>query len=163
MNIEICKDNNTYIWGFHVPLNAWYGQDGDNSWDWWICTVHGKPENDNTLELRRFNGECWVKVSENSDTTQAICQWATALRLWWTKCQWFKEEDKQKSLATKQLIKQERHINSLKNLMKHDRKHKSGGSGIRLDIENFRADKTFTDYECTNNHKRFHDFQRSYV
>lgn len=115
------------------------------------------------LELRRFNGECWVKVCENSDTTQAICQWATALRLWWTKCQWFKEEDKQKSLVTKQLIRQERHMNSLKSLMKHDRKHKSGGSGIRLDVENFRADKTFTDYECTNNHHRFHDFQKSYV
>lgn len=146
MDISICKDNNTYIWGFHVPFNAWYGQDGDDSWNWWVCTVHGQPEEDNTLELRRFNGENWVKVRENSDTTQAICQWATSLRLWWTKCHWFKDEDKEKNLVTRQLIKHERHTNSLKNMMRHDRRHKKGGSGIRLDVENFRADKTFTEY-----------------
>lgn len=146
MDISICKDNNTYIWGFHVPFNAWYGQDGDDSWNWWVCTVHGQPKEDNTLELRRFNGENWVKVRENSDTTQAICQWATSLRLWWTKCHWFKDEDKEKNLVTRQLIKHERHTNSLKNMMRHDRRHKKGGSGIRLDVENFRADKTFTEY-----------------
>lgn len=45
-------------------------------------------------------------------------------------------------------------------LMKADRKHKTGGSGIRLDKENFRADKTFTDYECSKN--PMHDFRRAY-
>lgn len=162
MNIEICKDNNTYIWGFHVPLNAWYGCDKEyDSTGWWICTVHGQPEENNTLELRRFNGDRWVKVRENSDTTQAICQWATSLHLWWTKCYWFKNKDKEKSFVTKQLAKHERHINSLKNMMKHDRRHKPGGSGIRLDKENFRADKTITDYECRG--VTMFDFQRSYI
>ena len=153
-NISVCKNTHEYIWGQHIPLNAWYGCD---SVGWWFCTVHGKPENDNELELRRFNGSCWIKVCENSETTRNICQWATSLRLWWTKCHWFKEEDAQKSLVTKH----ERHINGLKNMMKHSRKHKSGGSGIRLSKENYYADKTMTDYECSKN--PLHDFKRYYI
>ena len=160
MNISVCDNDNTYIWGFHVPLNAWYGQDGDDSWNWWICTVHGQPEEDNTLELRRFNGENWVKVRENSDTTQEICQWATSLRLWWTKCHWFNDVDKQKHLATRHITKHEHYMNNLKPMMKHSRKHKSGGSGIRLDKENFCADKTITDYECRK--VALNDFSRVY-
>lgn len=156
INISVCENNHEYIWGQHIPLNAWYGCD---SVGWWFCTVHGKPENDNELELRRFDGSRWIKVRENSETTRNICQWATAMHLWWTKCHWWKEEDAQKRLVTKQY----NHMKSIENMMRHDRKHKSGGSGIRLDVENFRADKTFTDYECTNNHHRFHDFQKSYV
>lgn len=46
------------------------------------------------------------------------------------------------------------------NMMKHSRKHKSGGSGIRLKKENYYARKTFTDYECSNN--PLHDFRRYY-
>lgn len=153
MKIKICKDPHTYIWNFHIPLNAWYGCDSKG---WWLCTVHGEPEEENTLELRRFNGECWVKVREYSSTTQNICQWATTMRLWWTKCHWFKDEDRQKSLVTKQ----QAHIKSLQNMMRHERKHKSGGSGIRLDKENYYADKTITDYECRKN--TMHDFRRVY-
>lgn len=153
MNICVCKDTHTYIWGQHIPLNAWYGEDNVS---WWFCTVHGEPEEDNTLELRRFNGGRWIKVRENSATTKNICQWATTMHLWWTKCHWFKEEDKQKSLVTKQ----DAHIKSIQNMMRHDRKHKSGGSGIRLDKENHYANKTMTDYECSK--KPMHDFQRVY-
>lgn len=43
-------------------------------------------------------------------------------------------------------------------MMKHDRKHKTGGSGIRLDKENYYADKTVTDYECRG--KSLNDFPR---
>lgn len=154
MDISVCENNHEYIWGQHIPLNAWYGCD---SVGWWFCTVHGKPENDNELELRRFNGERWIKVREKSTTTKNICQWATTMRLWWTKCHWWKEEDTQKSLVTKQ----DAHIKSIQNMMRHDRKHKKGGSGIRLDVENFRADKTITDYECRN--VTMHDFQRYYI
>ena len=154
MDISICKNPHEYIWGQHIPLNAWYGCD---SVGWWFCTVHGKPENDNELELRRFNGSHWIKVCENSETTRNICQWATTMRLWWTKCHWWKEEDAQKSLVTKH----DRHTRSIQNMMKHSRKHKSGGSGIRLDKENYCADKTITDYECSKS--PLHDFQRYYI
>ena len=153
-NISVCKNSHEYIWGQHIPLNAWYGCD---SVGWWFCTVHGKPENGNELELRRFNGTCWIKVREDSETTQNICQWATTMRLWWTKCHWWKEEDLQKSLVTKH----DRHTRSIQNMMKHSRKHKSGGSGIRLDKENYCADKTITDYECSKS--PLHDFQRYYI
>ena len=153
MNISVCKNSHEYIWGQHIPLNAWYGCD---SISWWFCTVHGKPENDNELELRRFDGSRWYKVRENSETTRNICQWATTMRLWWTKCHWWKEEDKQKNLVTRQ----DQHIRSIQNMMKHARKHKSGGSGIRLDKENYCADKTFTDYECSR--VTMHDFQQYY-
>ena len=51
-------------------------------------------------------------------------------------------------------------MNNIENMMRHDRRHKRGGSGIRLDVENFRADKTFTDYECRG--VAMHDFQRAY-
>lgn len=156
MNISICTNNHTYIWSQHIPLNAWYGQDKEDSSGWWFCTVHGKPEEDNTLELRRFDGVRWIKVRENSDTTRNICQWATSLHLWWTKCHWFKDEDRQKSLVTRQ----NKHLNDIQNLMRHSRKHKKGGSGIRLDKENYYADKTITDYECCKT--TLHDFQRIY-
>lgn len=153
-NILVCKNTHEYIWGQHIPLNAWYGCD---ELGWWFCTVHGKPENDNELELRRFDGSRWIKVCENSETTRNICQWATTMRLWWTKCHWWKEEDFQKSLVTKH----DRYTRGIQNMMKHSRKHKSGGSGIRLDKENFRADKTITDYECRK--ITMHDFQRYYI
>ena len=153
-NISVCKNTHEYIWGQHIPLNAWYGCD---SVGWWFCTVHGKPENDNELELRRFNGERWIKVREQSVTTKNICEWATTMHLWWTKCHWWKEDDLQKSLVTKH----DRHTRSIQNMMKHSRKHKSGGSGIRLDKENYCADKTITDYECSKS--PLHDFQRYYI
>ena len=153
MNISVCKNNYEYIWNQHIPLNAWYGCD---SVGWWFCTVHGKPEMGNDFDLRRFYCTCWIKVREDSETRQNICQWATTMRLWWTKCHWFKEEDTQKNLVTRQ----ERHIRNIQAMMHHARTHKSGGSGIRLDKENFRADKTFTDYECSKN--PLHDFIQSY-
>ena len=78
------------------------------------------------------------------------------MHLWWTKCHWWKEEDLQKSLVTKH----DRHTRNIQNMMKHSRKHKSGGSGIRLDKENFHSDKTITDYECRG--VTMFDFQRSY-
>lgn len=155
MNICICKDAHTYIWGQHIPYNAWYGQDETG---WWFCTVHGVSE-DNTLTLRRYNGTRWVEVQENSRTTQNICAWATHRGLWWTKVHWFKDEDKQKSLVAKQIIKHDSYMNHYQNLMKHDRKHKKSG-GIRLDKENFYANKIFTDYECSNN--PVHDFKQYY-
>ena len=151
MNINICNDSYTYIWNQHIPLNAWYGQDDES---WWFCTVHGKSE-DNSLELRRFNGTRWIKVYENSSTTQAICAWATHKRLWWTSVHWFNEEEEQKSLVARR----NNSFNKYANMMKHDRKHKKG-NGIRLDKENFYASKIFTDYECSNN--PVHDFRQYY-
>lgn len=150
MQIFICDNKHTYIWNQHIPLNAWYGQDGIS---WWFCTKHWKEEN-YTLTLYRFNGVRWVKLCESSETTRKIYQWASVNRLWRTKCYWFKEEDKQKSFVTKQY----QHEKMIQSLMSHDRKHKSGGSGIRLDKENFFADRTFTDYECTD--KALNDFPR---
>ena len=153
MKIHVCNNPHEYIWGQHIPLNAWYGCDSKS---WWFCTVHGEPEEENTLELRRFNGERWIKVRENSVTTKNICQWASVNKLWWTKCYWFKEEDKQKSLVAKHNA----HSKRIENIMRHDRKHKTGGSGIRLDKENYYADKLVTDYECRK--IPMHDFQRFY-
>ena len=40
------------------------------------------------------------------------------------------------------------------NMMKHNRKHKSGGGGSRIN------NRSVTDYECTNN--PLHDFRRCY-
>ena len=40
------------------------------------------------------------------------------------------------------------------NMMKHNRKHKSGGGGTRIN------NRSVTDYECTNN--PLHDFRRCY-
>lgn len=157
MKICICKDAHTYIWGQHIPFNAWYGQDGLS---WWFCTAHGKSE-DKSLELYRFNGVRWVKMREQSVTTNVIYQWAEHYNLWWTKVHWFKtEEDRQKSLVAKQILKHESHIRKIENLMKHTRKQKKGGSGIRLDEENYYANKLFTDYECCS--RPMHDFRRYY-
>ena len=149
MNIYICDNTHTYIWGQHIPYNAWYGQDAKS---WWFCTVHGKSE-DNSLILYRFNGERWIKNQEKSATTLKICAWANAAALWWTKVYWFKEDDKQKSLVAKQHNK----FNKYESLMKHDRKHKKSG-GSMLYKENFYANKTFTDYECRN--IPIHDFRK---
>jgi len=149
MKIHICNDTHTYIWGQHIPFNAWYGQD---SLSWWFCTAHGKSE-DKSLELYRFNGMRWIKMRECSHTTHTIYQWAEHYNLWWTKVHWFKDEDRQKSLVAKQ----DNHLHSIANLMKHSRKHKKGGSGIRLDKENYYAQHTFTDYECSN--RPLHDFR----
>lgn len=152
MNIEICNDNYTYIWNQHIPKGAWYGKDEKS---WWFCTVHKKSD-DNTLELRRFNGTRWIKVQENSKTTQDICAWATHRKLWWTKVQWLQEEDRKKRCVAQR----DNHINKYKVMMKHDRKHKKSGSGIRLDKENFYANKSFTDYECSS--RPMHDFIKYY-
>lgn len=152
MKINICNDSNTYIWGQHIPFNAWYGQD-DSSW--WFCTAHGKSDDD-SLWLYRFNGERWIKTYETSTTTKNICQWAECAGLWWTKCHWFKDEDRQKSLVAKQ----DSHMKSIQNMMRHERRHKAGGSGIRLDKENYYADKTITDYECKK--VALNDFPRAY-
>lgn len=142
MSINVCNDNYTYIWNQHIPLGAWYGQDENG---WWFCTVHKKSE-DNTLELRRFNGTRWVKIQENSRTTQNICAWATYKRLWYTKCQWFREEDKQRRCVTQH----DNHVKRIQNMMKHDRKHKKSSSGIRLDKDYFYAEMIVTDYACCN-------------
>lgn len=150
-NICVCNDDYTYIWNQHIPKGAWYGQDETG---WWFCTVHKKSE-DNTLELRRFNGTRWIKVYENSRTTQDICAWATHRRLWWTKVHWFKDEDRTKSLVARH----DSYIKSYQMMMKHDRKHKKG-SGIRLDKENFYADKLIIDYECSS--RPMHDFRTYY-
>lgn len=111
MKIFICNDKDTYILNQHIPFNAWYGCDSQG---WWFCTVHGEPEEDNTLELRRFNGERWIKVREQSATTKNICEWATSMNLWGTKCYWFKTEDRQKSLVAKHY----KHIKSIEKLMR---------------------------------------------
>ena len=151
MKIYICNNAHTYIWGQHIPYNAWYGQDSKS---WWFCTIHGRSD-DGSLVLYRFNGTRWVKVHENSDSTRTIWVWAESNALWWTKVHWFKEEDKQKSLVTKRDNK----FSEYANLMKHSRKHKKSG-GIRLDKENFYANKLFTDYECRN--IPMHDFRQYY-
>lgn len=151
MKINVCNHSQTYIWNQHIPLNAWFGKDSKS---WWFCTEH-KKSTDGSLVLYRFNGTRWEKTNENSDTTRTICAWAEATSLWWTKVHWFKEEDRKKSLVAKQ----DSHRSYYMNLMKHSRKHKNG-VGIRLDKDNYYADKTFTDYECNNN--PMHDFRKYY-
>ena len=151
MEIHICKDAHTYIWGQHIPGGAWYGEDDQS---WWFCTQHGRSD-DGSLVLFRFNGVRWVKSAENTPTTRDIWTWAESAGLWWSKCHWFKEEDKRRSLAAKR----DAHIKKYENLMKHDRKHKKG-CGMRLDKDNYYADKIFIDYECSSN--PMHDFQRFY-
>ena len=47
------------------------------------------------------------------------------------------------------------------NMMRHDRKKKKGGCGVRLDKENFLAKQMQTDYECTK--EPLHDFRRVYI
>ena len=141
MNIEICNDNYTYIWNQHIPLGAWYGQDENG---WWFCTKHKMSKD--TLTLRRFNGVRWLEIEETSRTTQNICAWATHRGLWWTKSQWLMAEDRKKSLVARH----DSHRKSYQNMMKHDRKHKKSGSGIRLDKENFFAYELVTDYACSN-------------
>ena len=150
MKIYICNNSHTYIWGQHIPFGAWYGEDAKS---WWMCTAHGKSEN-GSLVLYRFDGTRWIKSQENSVTTHKIWAWADKYGLWWTKCHWFKEEDKQISLAAKQYL----HEKKRENMMRHTRKHKSGGSGMRLDRENYYADKLIVDYECSS--RPMHDFQR---
>lgn len=152
MKIYICNNKNTYVWGQHIPFNAWYGQDEKS---WWFCTVHGKSE-DNSLVLYRFDDTRWIKTHECSNTTLKICAWAEYHGLWWTKCHWFKEEDRQKSLVAKQCAHEKKYAN----MMKHTRKHKKGSSGMRLDKENYYANKTITDYECSR--IAYHDFPRFY-
>ena len=152
MKICICKNSHTYVWGQHIPFNAWYGQDGIG---WWFCTAHGRTD-DGSLTLYRYNGTRWIKTHENSDTSRKIWQWAESAALWWTKVYWFKDEDKQKSLVARR----DSHMKRIQNLMRHERQHKSGGSGIRLDKENFRADKTITEYECRK--VALNDFPRAY-
>lgn len=120
-----------------------------------FCTVHAKSYDD-SLELRRFNGQRWIKVHELSITTRTICKWATMHNLWWTPVHWFKEEDKNVYAQ----FRQDAYFTELSKLMKHERKHKKSGSGIRLDKENFYANKSITDYECRKN--TMHDFQRVY-
>lgn len=150
--IHICSDTHTWVWGQHIPLNAWYGQDSQG---WWFCTAHGKSE-DNSLVLFRFNGTRWVKAHERSNTTHVICQWAEQHNLWWTKCHWFKEEDKQ----TRLVARHDAHIRDFERMMSHDRKHKKGSSGIRLDKENYYAGIMVIDYECTK--RTMHDFRQYY-
>ena len=150
--IYICKDTNTYVWGQHIPFGAWYGLDAQS---WWFCTAHGK-SSDGSLELYRYNGIRWIKARENSGTTHKIWAWANKHNLWWTKCHWFKEEDRRKSLVAKQ----ELHMRRFKNMMKHERKHKRGSSGIRLDKDNYYADKLIIDYECSS--RPMHDFRTYY-
>jgi hypothetical protein len=154
MKIYVCNNSSTYIWNQHIPFGAWYGLDNKS---WWFCTAHGKSE-DGSLELYRFNGTRWVKAREKSDTTHEIYAWATSKKFWWTKCHWFKEEDKQRSLVAKQITERDNHIRKYESLMAHKGTHKKSGSGIRLDKENFYADKLYTDYECTS--RPMHDFQR---
>ena len=152
MKICVCNNAHTYIWGRHIPFGAWYGQDAKS---WWFCTIHGKSE-DGSLVLFRFNGTRWVKAQENSDTTRKICQWAESKGVWWTKVHWFKEEDNHKRLVAKR----DNHVKSIQSMMKHERVQKKGGSGIRLDKENYCADKMFIDYECSS--RPMHDFRRYY-
>lgn len=113
MKIAICKNTHTYIMNQHIPYGAWYGADSKG---WWFCTAHGKSK-DGSLELYRYNGQRWVKSQENSATTRSVCAWAESAGLWWTKCHWFKDEDRQKSLVAKQ----NDHMKMYENLMKHRR------------------------------------------
>lgn len=152
MIIYICNNSHTYVWNQHIPYGAWYGQDEKS---WWFCTAHGKNE-DKSLTLYRYNGTQWIKTHERSNTTLKIYAWAEHHDLWWTKCHWFKEEDKQKSLVAKH----DSHMKKYENMMKAERKHKKGSNGIRLDKENYYADKLIIDYECSK--KPLHDFQRFY-
>ena len=152
MTINICRNSHTYVWGQHIPLNAWYGEDAHG---WWMCTAHGKSE-DGSLVLYRYNGTRWLKAQEKSATTHTIWAWAEKHGLWWTKVHWFKEEDRQISLVAKQYSQEKRR----ENMMRHTRKHKKSSIGTRLDKENYYADKLIVDYECSN--RPMHDFQRYY-
>ena len=100
MRINICNDAHTYIMNQHIPLGAWYMHDKKG---WVFCTAHGKSK-DGSLELYRYNGVRWIKCRENSTTTRYICAWAEKTGSWWTKCHWFKDENRQKNLATKQYM-----------------------------------------------------------
>lgn len=150
MRIYVCRDAHTWIYNQHIPQGAWYGEDMHG---WWFCTAH-LPRVDGALQLYRFNGTRWVSHYELSNTVRAICGWADRHNLWHTKNKWYKVEDKQNSLAAKQY----NHTKQVENMMRHSRKHKSGGMGVRLDKENFYSDKTFTDYECRK--VALNDFQR---
>lgn len=142
MKLYICNNSHTYIWDFFVPLNAWYGQDNKG---WWICTKHA-PQKDGYLYLRRFNGITWIESLEKSATTNCICRIATKNKLWYTKVTWFKAAEK----VIKKMTKKEQNHNNYANMMKHDRRHKSGGgSGTPLWKDYKQATITFTDYECT--------------
>ena len=150
MKVQVCINNYTYIWGQHIPLNAWFGHDNIS---FFFITAH-KPSDDFSMVIYRYNGVRWEKRYEISQTTRTIYAWANHHNLWYTKCHWFKSEDRQKSIVARH----DNHTKYISNMMKHSRKHKKSGSGIRLDKENFYADKTFTDYECRN--KPMHDFPR---
>ena len=128
MKIYICNNSYTYVWNQHIPFGAWYGEDEKS---WWFCTAHSR-SNDGSLVLYRFNGTRWVKAHENSITTRMIWAWAEKIGAWWTKCHWFKEEDKKKSLVTRR----DTHMKKIESMMKHERRHKKSSSGIRLDKEN---------------------------
>lgn len=149
MIVKRCVNEYTWIWDKHIPLGAWYGQDAQG---WFFCTQHAKSD-DNSLTLYRLNGTRWVKGVECTRTTRVVCAWAEQHGLWWTKCHWFKEEDKKIRCVTKH----DSYIKRYENMMKHDKKHKKSGSGIRLDKENYYASVTFTDYECSN--RPLHDFR----
>ena len=150
--IQVCDNAYTWIWGQHIPMGAWYGQDAKS---WWFCTAHGKSQ-DYSLVLFRFNGTRWVKTHERSNTTRKIWEWADAANLWWTKVRWFKEDDKK----TRLVARHDSHIKEFEDMMKHDRKHKKSSSGIRLDKENYYAGIMVIDYECRNN--PMHDFRTYY-
>ena len=142
MKMYICNNPYTYIWDFHIPLNAWYGQD-DKSW--WICTKHAL-QKDGGLYLRRFNGVEWVERLEKSTTTCIISQIATKHNLWYTKIMWFKAAEK----SIREQLKNEKQYNNYVGIMKHPRKHKTSKGGIPLWKDYKKASCTFTEYECTN-------------
>lgn len=153
MRIYTCMNSHTYLWNQHIPLNAWYGQDKHS---WWFCTAHERTD-DYSLELYRFNGTRWIKRREYSPTTKAIWKWAEMRDLWWTKCHWFKAEDKEQRSVTEH----DNYIKYLENLMHHDRTHKKSSMGVRLDKENYYAAITYTDYECRK--ITLHDFRRTFI
>ena len=150
MKVKVCIDKFTYIWNQHIPFNAWYGED---NLGFFFCTAHKKSP-DLSLTLYRYDGVRWVKSAEISDTTRKISAWADRHNLWYTKCQWFNDDDRKLKEYTKCIS----HHDSIASMMKHSRRHKKSGMGTRLDKENFFADKTFTDYECR--HEPIHDFRR---
>ena len=152
MKVQVCINKHEYIFDQHIPFNAWVGEDDKG---FFFITAH-KPSDDFSLMVYRYNGVYWEKRLEISRTTYIIHAWASRHNLWWTKCHWFKDEDRHR----KSISQYSRRMNEVSDMMKHSRKHKKSGSGIRLDKENFYAPRTITDYECRE--KPMHDFPRYY-
>lgn len=119
-------------------------------------TIHEKRFPANTIVLTLDNKTkllCW-KFNHSRKQKLELYVWLPIEKKWvityarnrYTEIIWDYYREHQKK-------KDSKHINYA-NMMKHDRKHKSGGGGSRI------CNNSITDYECTKN--PLHDFERCY-